>query len=91
MDPDLDESGINELFIKSAKEAILFTDRSKFGKEALHNFTNFSDINVLITDAGVDDELLNSFQERSVQVVKTVLQLINNQFPFVHLLTHYFR
>ncbi|MCL5987204.1 MAG: DeoR/GlpR family DNA-binding transcription regulator [Actinobacteria bacterium] len=77
MDPDIDESRVKELYIKSAKEVVLLADHSKFGKDALYNFASSSDVDVLITDAGTENESLNAFKEGGVQVVKAGLQLIN--------------
>jgi DeoR family fructose operon transcriptional repressor len=77
MDPDLDESRVKELYIRSAKDVILLADHSKFGKEALCNFASFSDIDVLITDAATDEGALRIFTEGGAKIIKAGLQLMN--------------
>lgn len=53
--PDLDEAMVKRAMIRAARRVVALVDSSKIGTESLHSFARLSDVDVLITDAGITD------------------------------------
>jgi DeoR family fructose operon transcriptional repressor len=53
--PDPGEASVKAAMIKAARRTILLADHTKVGNDSLARFGSLSDIDVLITDSGLDD------------------------------------
>lgn len=53
--PDPREASFKAAMMASARRSVLLADHTKFGNDSLARFGALSDIDMLITDAGVDD------------------------------------
>lgn len=67
--PDLDEAMVKRAMIRAARKVVALVDSSKIGTEALHCFARLSDVDVLITDAGIPDAVRAEFTDQAVEVV----------------------
>lgn len=60
--PDLEEAATKAEMVRSGQRSVVVTDSRKFGEESLNRFATFSDIDVLVTDAGIsaaDQDMLS--------------------------------
>jgi DeoR family transcriptional regulator of aga operon len=55
--------------VKKATEVIAVTDSSKFGRKCLHKIIGVEDLDVLITDHGAPDEVIDSARRLDIEVV----------------------
>ncbi len=60
--PDLEEARIKTLFIESARRTVVLADHTKFGREDFAHVAALSLIDTVITDDGIDSELLHEIE-----------------------------
>ncbi len=65
-----DEADVNGTMVKNARRRIAVADHSKFGKVAGWRICLTSDLDVLITDSGATDEMIEPFVKRGIEVVR---------------------
>jgi DeoR/GlpR family transcriptional regulator of sugar metabolism len=65
-DPQMLETQVKRAMIESAAEVIVMLDSSKFGARSLTRVLDFSEITLLITDAGAPAEMLAGLRDRGV-------------------------
>jgi DeoR family fructose operon transcriptional repressor len=68
--PDLAEAAVKRAMIGAARRTVLLADHTKFGNDCLARFGNLADLDVLITDSGLDDETAGEVEQRGVRVVR---------------------
>lgn len=62
------EVGVKQLMIKSATRSVVVADHSKFGRVALAHICELEDPSLILTDAGLDRELLNRMKKLGISV-----------------------
>ena len=62
-------TAMQKAIIASAKNRILVCDHSKFGKRAMEKICDLSDIDTVVTDAGISDEAYEQYS-RFVKMIK---------------------
>ncbi len=67
--PDADEAAVKQAMVNAAKHVIVLADSSKIGAELLVSFAAISDVDVLVTDAGVATNDCGQLEAAGVQVV----------------------
>ena len=67
---DPTEAYTKELVLARAREVILLADSRKIGTRSLVHAGRLSDIDVLVTDAGIDDRSLRGLERRGIKVIK---------------------
>lgn len=65
-----DEAQLNSTMVKHARRKIVVVDHSKFGVVAGWRICITSDVDILITDSGATDEMVEPFEKGQVQVIK---------------------
>lgn len=65
---DAAEAAIKRLMHASARRRILLADHSKFGKVSNCKHADLGDIDLLITDTGIDPQMLKSLRSAGLQV-----------------------
>jgi DeoR/GlpR family transcriptional regulator of sugar metabolism len=65
-----DEAQLNSTMVKHARRKIVVVDHSKFGVVAGWRICPTSDVDILITDSGATDEMVEPFKKGQVQVIK---------------------
>lgn len=65
-----DEAQLNSTMVKHARRKIAVVDHSKFGVVAGWRICPTSDLDILITDSGATDEMVEPFEKAQVQVMR---------------------
>jgi DeoR family fructose operon transcriptional repressor len=56
--------------IAAARRAVLLADHTKIGNDYLARFGSLADLDLLITDAGLNDELVLDVEAEGVRVIR---------------------
>ncbi|MBY4572268.1 D-beta-D-heptose 1-phosphate adenosyltransferase [Gordonia paraffinivorans] len=67
--PDPDEAAVKSAMVAAAQRVIVLADSSKMGREELSGFATVDDIDVLVTDSGIDPQFSAALSARGVEVV----------------------
>ncbi len=67
--PNVEEAHLNKIMIGISKKVIVVTDSSKFQKRSFAFIAPVSDIDVVVTDAGIDHEEKRRLENAGVQVI----------------------
>lgn len=67
--PDPDEAAVKAAMVAAARRVVVLADSSKMEREELSGFAGIDDIDVLITDAGIDARFSAALSARGVEVV----------------------
>ena len=67
--PDPDEAAIKRAMVRSADRVVVLADSSKMGREDLAGFADLDDVDVIITDAGIDPRTSAVFSARGIEMV----------------------
>ena len=68
--PDLAEAAVKEAMVRAGDRVVLLADHTKVGNDQLSRFATLDQIDVLITDAGLDDDTTAQFEAAGVEVVR---------------------
>ena len=68
--PDLAEAAVKEAMVRSGDRVVLLADHTKVGNDQLSRFATLDQIDVLITDTGLDDDTTAEFEAMGVEVVR---------------------
>ena len=63
------EASLNQMMMKASKQTILLVDSSKFGKRGFSKICDVGDVDIVITDAGIPQNYLDSLKESGVEVI----------------------
>ena len=63
------EVGIKKAIIERAKQVIVVSDHTKFGKVALARVANLVDIDIIITDEYLDNRFIESIEKRNIKLI----------------------
>lgn len=67
--PNLEEGTTKEAIAKQAKEVFVVTDHTKFSLKTLYSYSNFKDIDYIITNDYPSLDI-SSFENKSVEIIK---------------------
>ena len=68
--PDAAEAAAKKAMIRSARKVVLLVDHTKVGQEYFVRFAEIGELDVLITDSGIDDEAVREIEDSGVEVVR---------------------
>ena len=68
--PDPAEAAVKRAMIGAARRAILLADHTKIGNDYLARFGSLADLDLLITDTGLNDDLVLDVEAEGVRVVR---------------------
>jgi DeoR family fructose operon transcriptional repressor len=68
--PDPAEAAVKRAMIGATRRAILLADHTKIGNDYLARFGSLSDLDLLITDSGLNDELVADVEAAGLRVVR---------------------
>jgi DeoR family fructose operon transcriptional repressor len=68
--PEASEAAAKRAMIRTARRAVLLTDHTKVGQEHFARFADLGEIDVLVTDSGLEAEAAEAFEEAGVEVVR---------------------
>lgn len=66
--PDEQEGMTKKAMFGAARRRILLADSSKFGRERLHRYAELTDLDLVITDAGVSEEAITALTAAGVPI-----------------------
>ncbi|MFN8099476.1 MAG: DeoR/GlpR family DNA-binding transcription regulator [Dermatophilaceae bacterium] len=67
--PDQSESLVKKAMVAAARRTVVVSDSTKAGDDHMHRFAAFADIDVLITDANLDDGVASEIRSAGPEVV----------------------
>ncbi|HLN78718.1 MAG TPA: DeoR/GlpR family DNA-binding transcription regulator [Nocardioidaceae bacterium] len=67
--PDHSEAAAKRAMVRAGRRVVVLADSSKIGRENTVRFADLADIDVLVTDDGVDEVDVKALEERGVEVV----------------------
>jgi DeoR family fructose operon transcriptional repressor len=68
--PDPAEASVKRAMIRSARRTVLLTDHTKIGNDHLARFASVAEVDLLITDTGLDDDVTEELEQAGLQVVR---------------------
>lgn len=68
--PDSAEASVKRAMLRAAQQSVALVDSSKTGRELLHRFAALDDIDVLVTDDGIDPEVAAMIEDAGTRVVR---------------------
>ncbi|NKQ57779.1 DeoR/GlpR transcriptional regulator [Amycolatopsis sp. K13G38] len=68
--PDTGEAAVKRAMIAAARRVVVLADHTKFGNDCLARFGSLSDVDVLITDAGLDEDAAAELSAAGPRVVR---------------------
>lgn len=68
--PDPAEAAVKRAMIAASRRTVVLADHTKIGNDYLAKFGSLSDVDLLITDSGLDDELASDVEAEGVRVVR---------------------
>ena len=68
--PDSTEAAVKSAMIGSARRAVVLADHTKFGNDNLIRFGSLDEVELLITDTGLDPSLVPALESTGVQVLR---------------------
>ena len=66
---DMREAELNQQMIRAAQKVIVLADSSKFGKRGFAKIGNIEDIDVIITDAGVSQNVIKLINDYGITLI----------------------
>jgi len=63
------EAEAKSALLKSARWAVVLSDHTKLGLDSIYRYASVGDVLTLITDSGADQELLEDFRSKGLEVV----------------------
>ncbi|GLY36700.1 DeoR family transcriptional regulator [Amycolatopsis sp. NBRC 101858] len=67
--PDMAESAVKAAVVAAARKRVLLADHSKYGTDQLSRFARLAEIDVLVTDSGLDAGAVAELEEAGPEVV----------------------
>lgn len=67
---NVEEADINQLMAGRARRVIVVADSTKLRKRAFAHIRDVLDVQVLITDTGADEDVVQAFESRGVEVLR---------------------
>jgi DeoR family fructose operon transcriptional repressor len=67
--PDIAEAAVKAAVVKAARRRVLLADHSKYGTDQLSRFARLSEIDVLITDSGIEAGAVSELEDSGPRVV----------------------
>lgn len=68
-DTNESEAEVKKCMIRQAEEVALLVDHTKFGRTAFAHLLDFEDIDYLVTDERPDDEWIQLYREKNIQLI----------------------
>jgi DeoR family fructose operon transcriptional repressor len=66
--PDPAEAAVKRAMIAAARRTVVLADHTKVGNDYLSRFASLSDVDLLITDSGLDPELADELEQTGLRV-----------------------
>jgi DeoR family fructose operon transcriptional repressor len=67
--PDRDEAATKRAIVAAGRRVVVVADASKIGVENAQRFAALDDLDVLVTDSGIEDEDRSALEKAGLEVV----------------------
>lgn len=67
--PDPSEAAVKSAMVRGARKVMVLCDSTKFAKDFLVTFASLDDIDVFVTDPGIDPKHVEALQSKGIEVV----------------------
>jgi DeoR/GlpR family transcriptional regulator of sugar metabolism len=78
---DANDADVKEQMIRAAEKTYILSDSSKFERNCLVSFADFSDIHLTITDSGISSKVFKEFQKRGIELRVVDSRVNGTQVP----------
>jgi DeoR family fructose operon transcriptional repressor len=68
--PDPAEAAVKRAMIAASRRTVVLADHTKVGNDYLSRFGSLSDVDLLVTDTGLNDDLVSDVEAEGVRVVR---------------------
>lgn len=68
--PDASEAAVKRAMFRNARRTVLLADHTKIGQEHFARFAEIGQVDVLVTDNGLEEEAAREFEAAGVEVVR---------------------
>lgn len=68
--PDIAEAAVKRAMVAAARRTVVLADHTKVGNDCMARFATLADVDVFITDTGLDEETAAAFGEAGTRVVR---------------------
>ncbi|WP_205326403.1 DeoR/GlpR family DNA-binding transcription regulator [Glycomyces sp. YM15] len=68
--PDTGEAAVKRAMIGAARKTVVVADHTKVGNDCLARFGTLDQVDMFITDTGLDDDLASDFEDADLKVVR---------------------
>src|SRR5262249_21463012 len=68
--PDRAEAGVKRAMTRAARRAVLLADHTKIGTDQLARFASLDELDLLITDTGLDDAVTEELEQAGLRVLR---------------------
>jgi DeoR family transcriptional regulator, fructose operon transcriptional repressor len=69
--PDPAEASVKRAMIRAARRTVLLADHTKIGTDHFARFGSLDDVDLLITDSGLDDAVTEELEQAGLRIVRT--------------------
>jgi DeoR/GlpR family transcriptional regulator of sugar metabolism len=66
--PSIEKVEVKKQMMKSADKVVVVADHTKFGEKSFAKICSLDELDYIITDAGIDNELLEKIQNEGIQI-----------------------
>ena len=66
---DIREADLNKVMMHSAQKTIVLADSSKFRRRGFSKIANMDEIDLIITDSGISDKIVQRIEELGIELV----------------------
>ena len=66
---DMREAELNQQMMRAAQKVIVLADSTKFGRRGFAKIGNIEDIDMIITDSGINPNVVKQIEEHGIEVI----------------------
>ena len=63
------EAELNQQMMRAAQKVIVLADSTKFGRRGFAKIGNIEDIDMIITDSGINPNVVKQIKEHGIEVI----------------------
>lgn len=75
----IEESGIINAMIKSARKSAVIADHSKFERISCINVCPLERIDYVITDSGIDESIVRKYRKQGIEIIRKYNRAFKNK------------
>lgn len=76
---DIYEAEVKRAMVHAGRKVVIVVDHSKFCKQGLVSFSDFNDVDNIITSDKVDTDIINNIEQKGVKVIISKINKENKE------------